>query len=114
MQVYRELRILTARPTLAQEAETPHRLYGCVNAAETWSVGQWLDRSAKGNRGRLGRKGKLPIVVGGTGLYFKALEQGLADIPAIPTAIRTKWRRPRRSSWRASRRDPEGAAQLDW
>jgi tRNA dimethylallyltransferase len=113
MQVYRELRILTARPTLAQEAETPHRLYGCVNAAETWSVGRWLDQ-ARREIAAAWEEGKLPIVVGGTGLYFKALEEGLADVPAIPTAIRTKWRMAEGDLHdELLRRDPEGAAQLE-
>jgi tRNA dimethylallyltransferase len=113
MQVYRELRILTARPTPAEEAQSPHRLYGCVSAAETWSVGTWLDEARK-EIAAAWEEGMVPIVVGGTGLYFKVLEQGLADIPAIPTAIRTKWRRAEGDlHGELTRRDPEGAAQLE-
>jgi tRNA dimethylallyltransferase len=87
MQVYRDLRIITARPTPADEARVPHLLYGHVDAAENYSVGRWcVDASvalaeAKG-------AGRVPIIVGGTGLYFKTLTRGLAAIPPIPLDIR--------------------------
>jgi tRNA dimethylallyltransferase len=91
MQVYRELRLLTARPSEADEARVPHRLYGTVPAAQVYSVGRWL--------GDVGSaiaeaqwKGRLPILVGGTGLYFKALTEGLALVPDIPAEIRSYWR----------------------
>jgi len=75
MQVYRDLRIITARPTPEDEARVPHRLYGHVEAGEDYSVGRYLlDAAAALAEAR--RAGWLPILVGGTGLYFKALTQG--------------------------------------
>lgn len=91
MQVYRELRILTARPTPEDEARAPHLLYGCRPAAEGYSAGQWLD-DAKRAIGEVRAAGRLPVVVGGTGLYFKALAGGLSPIPDIPANIRRYWR----------------------
>src|SRR5437867_2045862 len=88
MQVYRDLRIITARPTPAEEARVPHLLYGHVDAAENYSVGRWcVDARAALEEARRG--GRLPIVVGGTGLYFKALTRGLAAVPPTPSDIRT-------------------------
>jgi tRNA dimethylallyltransferase len=88
MQVYRDLRIITARPTPAEEARVPHLLYGHVDAAENYSVGRWcVDASAA--LADAERAGRLPIMVGGTGLYFKTLTQGLAVVPPIPLDIRT-------------------------
>src|SRR5713101_1445778 len=86
MQIYRGLRILTARPTPADEARAPHHLYGVADAAERWSVGRWLT-AARAALSDIERRGTPAIVVGGTGLYFGALTQGLADIPAIPPDI---------------------------
>ncbi len=87
MQVYGELRVLTARPSPADEAAAPHRLYGHVPAATRYSVGRWLgDVAVVLEEAR--REGRRPIVVGGTGLYFKALTEGLAAVPAIPPAVR--------------------------
>jgi len=87
MQVYRDLRIITARPTLTEEAQVPHRLYGHMDASENYSAGRWcVDASAA--LAEIWGAGRLPILVGGTGLYFKTLTQGLAAIPPIPTAIR--------------------------
>ena len=81
MQVYADLRVLTARPTVAEEARAPHHLYGHVDAAVRYSAGDWSRAAAEVIAGIAGR-GKTPIVVGGTGLYFMALTQGLAAIPA--------------------------------
>jgi tRNA dimethylallyltransferase len=87
MQVYRDLRIVTARPTAQEEARVPHLLYGHVDAAENYSVGRWcVDASAA--LAAVERAGRLPVVVGGTGLYFKALTRGLAAVPPIPPQIR--------------------------
>ena len=87
MQVYRELRVLSARPSPEDEAAVPHRLYGHVAAATRYSVGQWLADAPDGaRRGPVG--GRVPIFVGGTGLYFKALTEGLASIPPIPPEVR--------------------------
>jgi tRNA dimethylallyltransferase len=88
MQVYRDLRIVTARPSAQEEARVPHLLYGHVDAAENYSVGRWcVDASAA--LGAVERAGRLPVVVGGTGLYFKALTRGLAAVPPIPPQIRS-------------------------
>ena len=91
MQVYRELRILSARPTLEEEAQAPHRLYGHVSGGEDYSVARWL-LDATREIGVCWAAGKLPIICGGTGLYFMALEQGLSDVPPIPAMFREKWR----------------------
>lgn len=87
MQVYREVRILSARPSAADTARVPHRLYGHVGVAERYSVGRYqIDAAAALVEARA--MGKLPIFVGGTGLYFAALTEGLADIPSVPAEIR--------------------------
>jgi tRNA dimethylallyltransferase len=87
MQIYRDLRILTARPSSDEEARVPHRLYGHVDAATNYSVGRYVTEAAE-VLGGIEREGRLPIFVGGTGLYFKALTRGLAAIPPIPDAVR--------------------------
>jgi tRNA dimethylallyltransferase len=102
MQVYRDLRIITARPTPQDEARVPHLLYGHVDAAENYSVGRWcVDAGAA--LAAVERAGRLPVVVGGTGLYFKALTRGLATVPPIPVAVRSAVR---------SRLAAEGVAPL--
>ncbi len=92
MQVYCELRILTARPTAEEESEVPHRLYGMVPVATAYSVAQWLD-AVRREIDAAWTGGRVPILVGGTGLYFRALERGLADVPTIPPDIRARVRR---------------------
>lgn len=87
MQLYRDLRVLTARPSPEDEACAPHHLFGTVDAAEGWSVGRWL-RAAAEILDEIAARDRPAIVAGGTGLYFRALTQGLAEIPAIPTATR--------------------------
>jgi tRNA dimethylallyltransferase len=87
MQVYRDLRVITARPTPAETARVPHLLYGHVDAAENYSVGRWCLDAAAATAQAEGA-GRLPILVGGTGLYFKALTRGLAAVPPIPAGIR--------------------------
>lgn len=91
MQVYAELAVLTARPSPADTGRLPHRLYGHMPARDAYSVARWLDdiRVVLDEAARLGKR---PIVVGGTGLYFKALTEGLAPVPAIAEAVRAKWR----------------------
>jgi tRNA dimethylallyltransferase len=91
MQVYRELAVLTARPRPHEEAAVPHRLYGMVPAAEAYSVGRWLADAAAAIASSQ-HAGSVPILVGGTGLYFKALIEGLAPVPAIPPEVRAYWR----------------------
>ena len=87
MQVYRDLRILTARPTPAEAARVPHRLYGHVDAAVNFSAGAWVADAAK-ILAEARAASRLTIFVGGTGLYFKALTRGLSAVPPIPTEIR--------------------------
>ena len=89
MQVYRDLSFLTARPSAEDAARAAHHLYGVADAAEAWSVGRWLT-AATAVLGEIATRGRTAIVVGGTGLYFRALTQGLADIPAVPATVRAK------------------------
>ena len=117
MQVYRDLRIVTARPTAEEERRAPHRLYGHVDAAENYSAGRWcLD--AKPALAAADEMEKMPILVGGTGLYFKALTTGLAAIPTIDPAIRVRLReklaRDGVETMHAelTKRDPTGAKRL--
>ncbi len=117
MQVYRDLRIITARPTPAEETRVPHLLYGHVDAAENYSVGRWLvDASAALAEAQ--RSGRLPILVGGTGLYFKALTRGLAAVPPIPADLRLAVRARLKAEGLAPlhaellRRDPASAQRL--
>jgi tRNA dimethylallyltransferase len=102
MQVYRDLRVITARPTPAEEARVPHRLYGHVDAAENYSVGRWC-RDAGAALAEIAAQQRVAILVGGTGLYFKALTTGLAAVPPIPADIRASVR---------GRLASEGAAAL--
>jgi tRNA dimethylallyltransferase len=91
MQVYRELRILTARPRPEDEARAPHALYGFVSGAESYSAGRYaLDVARAIDDAQ--RAGRRPIIVGGTGLYLKALVEGLSPIPAVPADVRAHWR----------------------
>jgi tRNA dimethylallyltransferase len=87
MQVYRDLRIITARPTDGDEARVPHRLYGHVDAAVNFSAGAWVGDAAKALE-EAKAEGRLPIFIGGTGLYFKALTAGLSVVPPIPAEVR--------------------------
>ena len=91
LQVYAPLRILTARPTPEEEALAPHRLYGHVAAEQPYSVAAWA-AEARRELERAWEDGRLPIVTGGTGLYFSALERGLAPVPEIPEDVRARWR----------------------
>lgn len=84
LQVYANWRVLTARPSIAEETAVPHRLYGHVGRDQDYSVGHWLRDVA----GLL--DGLRPVIVGGTGLYFSALTEGLAEIPHTPAAIRAE------------------------
>ena len=86
MQVYRDFRILTARPTSEEEARVPHRLYGHVDAAENYSVGRWTVDAAQ-VLAEVEASKRLPIFVGGTGLYFKSLVQGLSEMPREASSV---------------------------
>jgi tRNA dimethylallyltransferase len=110
LQCYRDLEILTARPDRAALARAPHRLYGFLDAAERGSAGSWrrlaLDESAAAIS-----SGRLPILVGGTGLYLRALTDGLAPFPEIPDEVRQEAAALRRVLGGAAFR--ERLAQLD-
>jgi tRNA dimethylallyltransferase len=87
MQLYADLRILTARPSRDEERAVPHHLFGIADAADGWSVGRWL-KETKEVLADIASRNRAAIVVGGTGLYFAALTRGLADIPPVPPAAR--------------------------
>jgi tRNA dimethylallyltransferase len=87
MQVYRDLSVLTARPTAAEMAAAPHRLYGVLDAAEFCSAKRWSDLARAEIEAALAA-GRLPILVGGTGLYIKALREGLTPLPDVPAPVR--------------------------
>lgn len=116
MQVYADLRLLSARPSEAEEARVPHRLYGFVQAGEEFSVGRYLEaigpliEAARGGGQRL-------VVVGGTGLYFRALTEGLVPTPAIPPEVRAFWRQKASEGYdlhaELARRDPRRASELN-
>jgi tRNA dimethylallyltransferase len=116
MQVYKDLRILTARPTPDEERLAPHRLFGAIDGAVNFSVGRWTRAAGEALAGI----GERPVIfVGGTGLYFRALTDGLSDVPPVPEAVRAAVRRE--AEGRASAdlhaelgaRDPETAARLN-
>jgi tRNA dimethylallyltransferase len=117
MQVYRELRVLTARPAAADEARVPHRLYGHVPIAERYSAGRYM-AEARDALVEMRAAGVLPIFTGGTGLYFRVLTDGLSPIPAVPQEIRERCRARLQTVGAAAffaelaARDPETAAQL--
>ena len=87
LQLYRDLRVLTARPSAAEEAEAPHHLFGVADGADGWSVGRWLAAVAP-LLDDIAARGRPAVVVGGTGLYFRALTKGLAEIPGVSAAVR--------------------------
>jgi tRNA dimethylallyltransferase len=117
MQVYRDLRVLTARPVAEEEAALPHRLFGHVDGTVNYSTGLWL-ADVKRALAEARSMGRLAIFVGGTGLYFKALTQGLSAIPDVPQDVRAEVRRRAEDNPSAAlhaelaRRDPETAARL--
>jgi tRNA dimethylallyltransferase len=117
MQVYADLRILTARPGPEDEAAAPHHLFGVVDGAHAWSVGLWLT-AARRVLGEIAARGRPAIVVGGTGLYFRALTVGLAPIPAVSGDVRERvqalWRQKGEARFRAALAevDPAAAARI--
>ena len=117
MQLYAGLRVLTARPSPADEARTRHHLYGVADPAQAWSVGRWLS-AMKPVLDALAQARRPAIVTGGTGLYFRALTVGLADIPAPAAQVREAaaalWDRLGEAGVRAAlaRRDPASAARI--
>jgi len=117
MQMYRELRLLTARPSPADEKIAPHRLYGAMAGGERCSAGRWRTL-ALGEIDAAQSAGRLPILVGGTGLYFRSLLKGLAPVPEIPQAVREAAKAlcadfgVMELHRRLAQRDPEGAAKI--
>jgi tRNA dimethylallyltransferase len=117
MQVYRDLRIITARPSVEEERRVSHRLYGHVDAAENYSVGRWCEEGAAALAAAR-RAASVTVVVGGTGLYFNALTRGIAAVPPIPAGIRQDVRTRLASDGVAAlhaelkRCDPAAAARL--
>ncbi|MET0359470.1 MAG: tRNA (adenosine(37)-N6)-dimethylallyltransferase MiaA [Pararhizobium sp.] len=117
MQVYDTLRVLTARPSEADMGGVPHRLYGHVPAGHSYSTGEWL-REVTVLVDELRAEGRVPVIVGGTGLYFKALTGGLSEMPDVPDAIRSRLRArlqaegPGPLHARLAECDPETAAVL--
>lgn len=117
MQVYKEAPILTAQPDARARAQAPHLLYGHVSAREPYSVGRYAE-DARRALAEVRAMDKVPILVGGTGLYFAALTEGLADVPPVPVEIRVKARALLEEIGvgelhaRLSLRDAETAAEL--
>lgn len=117
MQVYREIAVLSARPTLAEMGEVEHRLYGVIPAAKACSAASWADR-ARREIADVQSAGAQPIMVGGTGLYLRALLAGLAPVPDVPgevrEAVRERLKREGPAALHAAlvRIDPETAAKL--
>ena len=117
-QVYREWRVLSARPTEAEAARVPHMLYGHVTVAAEYSAGHWLGEVRESVAAAAAR-GLRPILVGGTGLYFRALTQGLAPVPPVPAEVRSRAEAalrhhgPARFAAMLAERDPETASTVD-
>jgi tRNA dimethylallyltransferase len=117
MQVYRDLRILTARPTAEEDVDVPHALYGFVDGRDAYSAGRYAADAAAAIR-QARERGLRPIVVGGTGLYFKALLDGLSPMPAVPDEVRARWRAeaaaavPGELHGKLRARDPQMAERL--
>jgi tRNA dimethylallyltransferase len=117
MQVYRDLRIITARPSPAEESRVAHRLYGHVDAGENYSVGRWFAEATTALSETRGQ-GRPALLVGGTGLYFSTLTRGIAAVPPIPEELRREVRARLSAEGTAAlhaelaERDPATAARL--
>lgn len=117
MQVYRDLHVITARPTPEEQGEVPHLMFGGVDAAVNYSVGRWLD-DARATLAELAAAGRPAVIVGGTGMYFKTLTQGISHIPAVPEEVRERVRAdaegipPAELHAQLAARDPLTAARL--
>ena len=92
MQVYKEIKILNARPSTKLVSKIKHHLYGIISVKKNFSTGTWLKLAIKKIE-ELRKKNKIPIIVGGTGLYFKTLTDGIVNIPKIPIQVREKVRK---------------------
>jgi tRNA dimethylallyltransferase len=117
LQLYADLNVLSARPTAEETARAPHHLFGVADGADGWSVGRWLE-AALPILADIAARGRRAIVVGGTGLYFRALTKGLAEIPAVPPALRqaaaADYERLGEDAFRQAlaARDPAAAARI--
>jgi tRNA dimethylallyltransferase len=117
MQLYAGLRVLTAAPAPDERKRAPHHLFGTVDPGDGWSVGRWL-RAASEVIGEIGARGRDAVVVGGTGLYFRALTHGLAEIPAVAADVRraagVEFEALGEDAFRArlARADPAAAARI--
>jgi tRNA dimethylallyltransferase len=117
MQLYRDLAVLSARPSRDETLLAPHHLYGVADAADGWSVGRWLD-AARQVLDDIARWRRTAIVVGGTGLYFRALTRGLADVPPAPREVTERLEREAGAAGelalrpRLARLDPEAEARI--
>ena len=112
MQVYRELRVITARPSVGDEGKASHRLYGHISALEAYSVAHWQREALVEMEATLA-VGKLPVICGGTGLYFMALLNGLAEVPEPAPEVRAHWRGFTGDLYaELAARDPTAAARL--
>ncbi|PZP14328.1 MAG: tRNA (adenosine(37)-N6)-dimethylallyltransferase MiaA, partial [Sphingomonas hengshuiensis] len=113
-QVYADLRVLSARPSLTEEARVPHRLFGHVAANDGYSAAAWAG-DARAAIAAVHRAGQLPILVGGTGLYLRTLLDGIAPVPPIDPAIRAEVRAlPVTTAYAAlGEADPAAAARLN-
>jgi tRNA dimethylallyltransferase len=118
LQLYRDLRVLSARPSPEDESRAPHHLFAVADAADGWSVGRWL-AAAGPIIGAIAARGRPAVVVGGTGLYFRALTEGLAEIPGVPQKVRDAVRREFEAGGEAALRqrlalvDAEAAARIE-
>ncbi len=116
MQIYGDLAVITARPSPEDQTRVPHVMYGHVPPSQAYSVGHWLDDVRKALVDARAEK-RRPIIVGGTGLYFKAMLEGLSPVPEIPADIRARWRAKSQTGADDLHRqlqavDPEMAAKL--
>jgi len=117
MQVYKDLHVITARPTPAEQGDVPHLMFGGVDAAVNYSVGRWLT-DVRATLADLAAVPRPAVIVGGTGMYFKTLTQGISDIPAVPDEVRERVRAgaegvpPAELHAQLTARDPLTAARL--
>ena len=118
MQVYKDLNVLTARPSEDELKMAPHHLFGQVDAEVRYSTGKWME-DAKRKINSIQKRGNIPIIAGGTGLYFLSLIQGLSEIPPVPEEIRAEVRNIQLTEGthglhaRLLKVDPESADRLE-
>jgi tRNA dimethylallyltransferase len=117
MQLYADLQVLSARPSREDMLQAPHHLFGIADAADGWSVGRWLD-AARAALADIAQWRRSAVVVGGTGLYFRALTHGLAEVPPVPRAVTDQLEREAGAAGELALRprlaalDPEAEARI--